>query len=95
MEEKPNIVIVHAGINDLLSARENIITQEGQIFEELMKIGNKCKEYGVETVFISGITFCRKVERNRIKHINEMIKSESKRHGFIYVDHGKINGMHM
>ena len=45
-EEKPEIVILHVGINDLLSNRDNN-TPEDKIAEEIIKIGRKCKDRGV------------------------------------------------
>ena len=90
-EEKPEIVILHVGINDLLSSRDNI-TPEEEIATEIMKIGIKCKNHGVETVFISGITFCKNVEHGRIDRVNRMIKEESEKNGFIYINNDEING---
>ena len=90
-EEKPEIVILHVGINDLLSSRDNI-TPEEEIATEIMKIGITCKNHGVETVFISGITFCKNVEHGRIDRVNRMIKEESENNGFIYINNDEING---
>ena len=93
-EEKPEIVILHVGINDLLSNRENN-TPEDKIAEEIINIGRKCKDHGVETVFISGITFCKNVDRLVIVRVNQMIKIESEKNGFVYIDNKEINGEHI
>ena len=93
-EEKPDIVIIHSGINYLLSTKENAMSEE-EICGELMDMGIKCKEYNVETVFISGITYCRKIDKKRLDRMNKILKEESEKHGFIYIDNGKINGLHV
>ena len=63
---------------------------EEEICGELMNMGIKCKEYNVETVFISGITYCRKIDKKRLDRMNKILKEESEKTWFhLYRQRGK------
>ena len=70
-DEKPKVVIIHVGINDLLS---NNVTPEKQIADEIISIGNTCVKNGVEKVLISSLVFCQRVEWGQIERINRFLK---------------------
>ena len=67
---------------------------DDEIAIEIMNIGRRCVEFGVETVFISGLTFCNRVEYERIKHVNRMIGMEAQKNGFIFINNDAINETH-
>ena len=48
-EDKPDFVLIHVGINNLLSSNKNSIEQ---IVDYIIKIGKKCIQHGLEKVFI-------------------------------------------
>ena len=81
-DEKPEVVIIHVGINDLLSNNVNI-TPEKQIADEIISIGNTCVKNGVEKVLISSLIFCQRVEWERIERINKLLKEKCEASGFI------------
>ena len=93
-EEKPEIVILHAGINDLLSNNEHK-TPDDEIATEIMKIGKNCVVNGVEKVFISGIIYCKHIDGERIDRINKILKEQSLAHNFMFIDNNKINTSHL
>ena len=57
-DDSPDLVVIHAGINNLLSADLNNAS-DVEIAEELIKVGQKCVDHGVQKVFISSITRSR------------------------------------
>ena len=84
LDENPDVVIIHVGINDLISVYENNKTPENEIADEIIKIGKKCADKGVETVFISSLVFNQRVEWKRIEIINEQLKRNCMNQGFIF-----------
>ena len=86
MEEKPDVVILHVGINDLLSRRESK-TPEEQIADKIIEIGKKCKDHGIETIFILGIFFVKTLKIT----VNKMIKRSEKINDFEYIKNDKIS----
>ena len=57
-EEKPEIAILHVGINDMQSDRENT-TPDDEIASEIIKIEKKCIASGVQKVFVSSLVHCK------------------------------------
>ena len=45
--------ILHIGVNDLLKRDSNIDV----VTNNIMKIANECKTYGIKNVFVSGLTY--------------------------------------
>ena len=80
-EEKPDVVVLHVGINDLMSTRENK-TAADEIDEEITKIGKRCIENEVQTVFISSLTFRCKVEWDE----SNELETKANKNGFIYIN---------
>ena len=93
-EERPNTVVLHVGINDLVSTRENK-TPDDELAIEIMNSGWCCVEYGVETVFISGLTFCSRAEWERIEQVNCMMEIEAQKNGFIFITNDAIKETHL
>ena len=93
-QEKPEVVVIHVGINDLLS--ENLSNASDQVIaDQIIEIGKKCTHYGVEKVFISALLACKRVNPNRINIINDLIKVRCDFHGFVYIDHNNIKDEHL
>ena len=82
-DEKPEVVIIHVGINDLLSNNVNI-APEKQIADEIISIGNTCVKNGVEKVLISSLIFCQRVEWERIERINKLLKEMRSKRFYLY-----------
>ena len=62
-EDKPEIVIIHVGINNILN---NSNASDNEIAENIIKIGDKCSEHLVEKVMISGIVTCTGINPQKI-----------------------------
>ena len=93
-DEKPDAVVIHVGINDLLSRNRNVIPED-KIASEITEIGNRCREKGTETVFISSIIFNNRIEWERIERINQELKERCERLDFIYIENNNINAHHL
>ena len=72
-QERPEIVVIHVGINNLLSDHLSEMSDE-DISKQILDIGKKCKRYGVDKVFISALVISRRVNPNRIENLNKLIK---------------------
>ena len=93
-QEKPEVVVIHVGINDLLS--ENLSNASDQVIaDQIIEIGKKCTHYGVEKVFISALVTCKSVNPNRITIINDFIKVRCDFYGFDYIGHNNIKDEHL
>ena len=93
-DEKPEVVIIHVGINDLLSNNVNR-TPEKQMADEIISIGNTCVNNGVEKVLISSLIFCQRVEWERVERINKLLKEKCEISGFIYIENNEISSRHL
>ena len=93
-EETPDVVILHAGINDFLSRQRNKIPDK-DIAKEFINIGQTCMKAGVKTVFVSSIVYCDRVEWNRIEKINEEIKILCAENNFVYIDNESVKSIHL
>ena len=93
-EEKPNIVVIHVGINNLLSAESNAVSDE-VIADEIINLGVKCVQYKAEKVFVSGILKCSRVNPDRINKINELLLTKCQQKNFIYIDNNNITEQHL
>ena len=90
IEEKPEVVVIHVGINNLLSQNLNETSDEEQLVNEIIDIGRKCIDHGTEKVFISSILKCSRIIPDRIRNVNELLKGKCIEFGFIYIDNNMI-----
>ena len=61
LEDKPDIVIVHVGINDVLNRFD-----QDQIIKNVQTIYITCKNFNVSQVIISGIVSCKRADNSVI-----------------------------
>ena len=94
-DEKPDAAVIMVGTNDI--NRNNKIQQdEKEIAEEIINVGRKCRESGVNEIFISSITCQRNAfSSNKIKLVNESLKDMCVREHFIYICHESIKQNHL
>lgn len=93
-QEKPDIVVIHVGINNLLSSHLNAAS-DNEIAEQILDIGKKCVRNGVEKVFISALVTSRRVDSDRINSINKLLREGSDLHGYGYIRHNNIREEHL
>ena len=93
-EDKPDIVIVHVGINNLLNPMLANESDEN-IAEEIINIGKNCQSNSVEKVMISGIVKCSKINPSRIRNVNNLLSEKCKLHNYIFIDNDRIENFHL
>ena len=91
-EEKPDVVMIHVGINNLLNQPPNQSTDK--IVDDIINMGRECVSYGVEKVMISGITECKRIDSDRITNVSRMYNEKCKQENFIFVNNDVINHTH-
>ena len=74
--DKPDIVIINAGSNDTRNEKPIVIA------ENIINIAILCKNYGVNQVFVPGIT-PRREYQTKIDDVNDLLRN--KQHAFNYV----------
>ena len=93
-QENSEVVVLHVGINNILS--ENLSIASNQVLsDQIIEIGKKGTQYGVEKVFISALVTCKRVNPNRIKIINDLIKVRGDFYCFVYIGHNNIKDEHL
>ena len=91
-EEKPDIVLIQAGGNDVGTKTEdaNPITSD-MIAEDVIGIAQKARSLGAKHVFIGGITMrSNRSFTDGCNKLNNTLKSLCIAHGFIYIDNNEI-----
>ena len=81
LEDKPDIFIVHVGINDILHRCD-----QDQIINKIQQISITCKNFNVNQVIISGIVSCKRADNSVINYINENLKVEWTTVGYQFLD---------
>ena len=86
LEDKPDIIIVHVGINDRLNR-----FHQGQIIKNVQQVYVTCKNFNVNQVIILGILSCKRADNSVIvNHINENVKVELTTKGYQFLGKGNI-----
>ena len=80
LEDKPDIVILHVGINDVLNRFD-----QGQIIKNIQK------KFNVNEVIILGIVPCKRADNSLICYINENLKFELTTKGYQFLDNETLN----
>ena len=84
-EEKPNRVIISAGLNDLLYERDGNIEE---IVDRVVDIGKRAKESGVSDIFILGLY--KPEEYVNIKDFNSFLMEKCTEYNFGFVPNSNI-----
>ena len=94
LDESPEIVVLHVGINDLLNFQENRLTEK-EIAERIMFVAQKCKEYGVEQIFVSSLLVCKRIDQRKIDLLNSILKQNAELKSYVFIDNGSIKEQHL
>ena len=83
-EDRPDIVIIYVGSNDITHNTINNIYAKG-ISKRIIDIGKKCLLYGVTEVIISSIFIKRQFKLTRIiRQVIDHLRDESRRNKFLF-----------
>ena len=94
-EESPASVIIQTGGNDLPTPRSNPLPVS-EIAVEIIKSGLLCQRAGVENIYVGGVLLRRPYyTQARCRELNDILREECKKHGFIFIDNSNINMGHV
>ena len=83
-EEKPDAVVIMVGANDISN---NV--NDKDIANTIMNVGRKCKQEGVNNVFICSLT-CRANDMQRVSSINLYLKNMCRTENIFYINNDTI-----
>ena len=94
-EDRPDIVIIHVGCNDII--HENIDQiNAADVSKRLIEIGEKCKSYGVKEVIFSSILLKRQMKLTKIiRQVNDCLRDDCEKFGFLFVSNDNISREHL
>ena len=91
LEHKPDTVIIHVGVNDVLKARNENELDVNMVAEDIINVGLECSKHGVQHVFISGIIRNKNHKKqNLIYQINKIVQQKCKNEEFGFIDNENI-----
>ena len=83
-------VIIHVGVNDIIN--ENSQSNIEKYISNVEKMVQKCRNYGVKKIFISGLVFSTKVSLPMLEQIHKKLVEMSGFLDFEYIDNRNIRG---
>ena len=86
IDHKPDSVIINIGTNNLTKKRHQ---REEEICIDIIKIVEKCYEYGVNEVYVAGLT-CRPKFQKKVDKINEILRENANTHDYTFIDNTNI-----
>ena len=90
VEDRPDIVIIHIGSNDITHNTVDQIDVK-DLVNCIINIGKKCLSYGVKEVIISSIFIKKQFKFTRIiRQVNDLLRDECKRNNFQFVSNDNI-----
>ena len=69
-EDKPDTVLAHVGINDVLKGANN-----DNLIIWIARIGNPCKRYVVKSIVISGLIYMKRIKKEIVNMINNKLEN--------------------
>lgn len=94
-DDKPQVVLLQCGGNDLPTGRANPTPVE-DVANEIIEIAKTCENYGVENILISSVITRKQdyMDRRR-KELNDLLIEMCYNLGFIYIDNDNIKHEHL
>ena len=79
-------VVIHVGINDLLSSNNSV----NDIWRDIFSIGLRCRSNIISKGFISRIAYSSKINTVLMQRLNRALNDECRRNGFTFVGNGAV-----
>ena len=96
MNESPDVVIIHAGSNNLHTRRGKAEQTIDSIVQDILQIGRTCRQSGVKDISISSITYRSNAnEMKKVREINNILKSLCVTENFIFICNDSIGKEHL
>ena len=88
IEEKPEVIVIHTGGNDLRTPKNNPISVE-TIVNSIIDAGKVCESYGAKCIIISGVIIRNTgYMETRRREINNLLKGY--KNGYLFIDNDLI-----
>ena len=91
-EETYDAAIIHVGVNDMINGNQEKIDA---LIQNLQNLANKCVSYGVKKVFISGITFTKRINQKTLDKVNDLIMKLCEENCLHYINNKNITIRHL
>ena len=90
-EDRPDSVIILVGTNNITKKRTQVAKD---IVHEILEIVHKCRNNGVNNVFVSGL-ISRPQYQKMINEINELLRTNAGLHHYEYISSSNIEMCHL
>ena len=81
-------VVIHIGVNDLLNYSNQ--SRIDSLMNNIIRMVEKCRNYGVKNIFLSGIVFTMRVSLDILIQVHNMISNFCSINGLYYIDNRNI-----
>ena len=89
----PDIVLIHAGINDALNNKSQSNTEN--LLSNIKYMVDTCLKFGVKNILTSDLVFTTRASLEVLEKIHEKIHAFCSSHGLTYIDNRNIRGVHL
>ena len=89
----PDIVLIHAGINDALNNKSQSNTEN--LLSNIKYMVDKYRKFGVKNILTSCLVFTTRVSVEVLEKIHEKLHAFCSSYGLIYIDNRNIRGVHL
>ena len=88
--DNPDTIIINGGTNNFTKT----IYSDKEIAEDIFQIVDICRQSGVKNIFVSSIT-CRPEFQQRVDDINSLLKENSIRYNYVFINNVFIQEPHL
>ena len=89
-EENLHRIIINVGTNNLSDQNQT----ENEIMMEIIEIAKKCHQYGINEIFIAGLTIRPRYDK-QINIINNLLKENATKFNYRFIDNTDIMEKHL
>ena len=89
----PKIVLIHAGINDVLIDKSQSNTEKR--LSNIKYMVDKCRKFGVKNILTSGLAFTTGVSLEVLENMHEKLSTFFSGYSLICIDNRNIRGVHL
>ena len=89
-DENVDRIIINIGTNNLTKKKQT----EYETAMELIEVVNKCHIYGINEIFVSGLT-CRPYYQKKIEAINKLLEVNAEKYNYVFIDNSDITERHL
>lgn len=89
-EENPDMVVINIGTNNITKKQQS----EEEIVKEILGTVDKCRIYGVNEIFVSGLT-CRPMYQTQVNKINTLLRQNTGAYEYKFIDNSDIMEKHL